>query len=172
MVEPDIPECAEFERWRGKRVLEIGCGIGTDPMNCARHGAHVTSVDLSDQSLGVARRRAEVFNLQDRIRFYQADAEHLSDYVPVEAYDLIYSFGVIHHTPHPDNVMEQLRRYLKPETTVKIMVYYRWSFKVFWILLGYGKGQFWKLDKLIATHSEAQTGCPVTYAYSRSGGRR
>ncbi len=172
MVEPHIPEFAEFERWRGKKVLEIGCGIGTDTMNFARHGAQVTSVDLSDQSLSVARRRAEVFNLQDRIRFIQADAEHLSDYVPVEPYDLIYSFGVIHHTPYPDRVLEQLRKYLKPDTTVKIMVYHRWSWKVLWILLGYGKGQFWKIDRLIAENSEAQTGCPVTYAYSRSQGRQ
>jgi len=69
-------------------------------------------------------------------------------------------------------VLEELRKYLKPETNVKIMVYNRWSWKVFWILFGYGKGQFWKLDRLIAEHSEAQTGCPVTYCYSRSSGRR
>lgn len=171
-VEPHIPEFAEFERWRGKKVLEIGCGLGTDTMNFARHGAQVTAVDLSEKSLGIARQRAEVFQLQDRIRFIQADAEHLSNYVPVEPYDLVYSFGVIHHTPNPDQVLEQVRQYLKPGTTVKIMVYHRWSWKVFWILFGYGKGKFWQLDRLIAENSEAQTGCPVTYAYSRSGGRR
>jgi hypothetical protein len=43
---------------------------------------------------------------------------------------------------------------------------------VLWILFVYGKGQFWKLDRLIATYSEAQTGCPVTYSYSRRSGRR
>jgi 2-polyprenyl-3-methyl-5-hydroxy-6-metoxy-1,4-benzoquinol methylase len=172
MVEPHIPEFAEFERWRGKKVLEIGCGIGTDTMNFARHGAQITSIDLSTESLSVARKRAEVFGLQDRIRFIHANAERLSDYVPVEPYDLIYSFGVIHHTPNPGRVLEELRKYLKPETTVKIMVYNRWSWKVFWILFGYGKGQFWKLDRLIAENSEAQTGCPVTYAYSLTQGRR
>jgi 2-polyprenyl-3-methyl-5-hydroxy-6-metoxy-1,4-benzoquinol methylase len=172
MVEYHIPGFADFERWRGKKVLEIGCGIGTDTMNFARHGAQVTSVDLSDNSLALARKRAQVFGLEDRIRFIQANAEHLTDYVPVEPYDLIYSFGVIHHTPHPDRVMEQIRQYLKPSTTVKIMVYYRWSWKVLWILLTYGKGQFWKLDKLIADNSEAQSGCPVTYVYSRKQGRR
>jgi hypothetical protein len=52
------------------------------------------------------------------------------------------------------------------------MVYNRWSWKVLWILFIYGKGQFWKLDRLIAEYSEAQTGCPVTYSYSRAGGRR
>ncbi len=171
-VEPHIPGFADFERWRGKRVLEIGCGLGTDTMNFARHGAEVTAVDLSDNSLTLARKRAQVFGLEDRIRFIQADAEHLAEYVPVEPYDLIYSFGVIHHTPHPDRVMEQLRRYLKPTTTVKIMVYNRWSWKVLWILFGYGKARFWRLNQLIAENSEAQTGCPVTYVYSRRQGRR
>src|SRR5438046_2061127 len=52
------------------------------------------------------------------------------------------------------------------------MVYNRWSWKVLWILFVYGKGQFWKLERLIADYSEAQTGCPVTYSYSRAEGRK
>jgi len=172
MVEPHIPGFAEFDRWRGKKVLEIGCGIGTDTINFARAGAQVTSVDLTEKSLEVARQRAKVFGFEDRIRFIQANAERLSDYVPVEPYDLVYSFGVIHHTPHPERVLEEIRKYVKPGTTLKIMVYNRWSWKVLWILFVYGKGQFWKLDRLIADSSEAQTGCPVTYSYSRTAGRR
>ena len=171
-VEPHIPRFADFQRWRGKKVLEIGCGIGTDTMNFARHGAQVTAVDLSEKSLEVARQRARVFGLEDRIRFIQADAEHLAELVPAEPYDLIYSFGVIHHTPHPERVIAQLPRFTKPDTTVKIMVYNRRSWKVLWILLRYGKGAFWKLDRLIADNSEAQTGCPVTYVYSRRQGAR
>lgn len=170
MVEPHIPQFADFERWRGKKVLEIGCGIGTDTINFARAGAEITSVDLSEQSLAVARQRARVFGFEDRIRFIQADAEHLGDFVPAEAYDLIYSFGVIHHTPHPERVLAQLPRFTKPDTTVKIMVYNRLSWKVLWILFRYGKGAFWKLDRLVADNSEAQTGCPVTYIYSRRQG--
>ncbi|HEX6897123.1 MAG TPA: class I SAM-dependent methyltransferase [Bryobacteraceae bacterium] len=171
-VEYHIPHFAAFERWNGKRVLEIGCGIGTDTINFARHGARVTAVDLTEKSLEVARQRARVFGLEDRITFLQANAEQLSDYVPAEPYDLIYSFGVIHHTPHPDRVLDQIRKYVTPDSTVKIMVYNRWSWKVLWILFVYGKGQFWKLNRLIADYSEAQTGCPVTYSYSRSAGRR
>ena len=171
-VEPHIPRFAEFERWRGKKVLEIGCGIGTDTVNFARHGALVTAVDLSPQSLDLARRRVEVYGLQDQVRFYSGSAEELSSFVPVEAYDLIYSFGVIHHTPHPERVVQQMRQYAKPGTVVKLMVYYRPSWKVFWILMGYGKGQFWRLKELVAKHSEAQTGCPVTYTYTRSEGRQ
>ena len=171
-VESHIPGFAEFERWRGKKVLEIGCGIGTDTMNFARHGAQVTAVDLTEKSLEVARQRARVFGLENSIRFIQANAEELSSYVPVEQYDLIYSFGVIHHTPHPERVIREIRKYARPGTSVRIMVYNRWSWKVLWILFAYGKGQFWKLDRWIAAYSEAQTGCPVTYSYSRKDGAR
>src|ERR1700677_275188 len=124
-VEPHIPEFADFEKWRGKKVLEIGCGIGTDTVNFARHGAQVTAVDLSSQSIEVARKRVDVFGLSNKVRFYNGSAEELARFVPVEAYDLIYSFGVIHHTPHPERVVEQMRQYARPGTTVKIMVYYR-----------------------------------------------
>ena len=171
-VEHHIPRFAEFGRWQGKKVLEIGCGIGTDTISFARNGAQVTAVDLTEKSLELARQRARVFGLDDRATFLQANAEKLSDYVPVQPYDLVYSFGVIHHTPHPDRVLEEIRKYVTPESTVKIMVYNRWSWKVLWILFVYGKGQFWKLNRLIAEYSEAQTGCPVTYSYSRAGGRR
>jgi 2-polyprenyl-3-methyl-5-hydroxy-6-metoxy-1,4-benzoquinol methylase len=171
LVEPHIPGFAEFEKWRGKKVLEIGCGIGTDTINFARHGARVTSVDLSEKSLELARQRTVVYGVQDRVQFYRGDAEELSELVPVEAYDLIYSFGVIHHTPHPERVLEQVRRYARPGTTVKIMVYHRRSWKVLGILLGEGRGQFWKLNDLVAKNSEAQTGCPITYTYSRREGR-
>lgn len=171
LVEPHIPRFAEFERWRGKKVLEIGCGIGTDTINFARHGAEVTAVDLSAQSLEVARKRAEVFGLSDRIRFFHGSAEDLASIVPPQPYDLLYTFGVIHHTPHPERVVEQMRSFAQPGTTIKIMVYNKLSWKVFWILMGYGKGQFWRLNELVATHSEAQSGCPVTYTYTRAEGR-
>jgi hypothetical protein len=64
-------------------------------------------------------------------------------------------------------VVRELRRYMGPKSVLKVMVYHRYSWKVFWILVRYGKGAFWKLDELVARHSEAQTGCPVTYSYSR-----
>jgi len=172
LVEPHIPAFAEFEKWKGKKVLEIGCGIGTDTINFARNGAQVTAVDLTEKALEMTRKRAEVFGVADRVRAIQANAEQISESVPVESYDLVYSFGVIHHTPSPERVLEEIRKYVTPSTTLKIMVYYRWSWKVLWILFVYGKGQFWKLDELIARYSEAQTGCPVTYSYSRKSGRR
>lgn len=166
-VEPHVPAFADFSRWAGKRVLEIGCGIGTDTVSFASAGAHVTAVDLSEKSIALARQRVEVYGLQDRVRFIHANAEELAQHLPGEAFDLVYSFGVIHHTPHPDRVMAQVKQLTKPGSTIKVMVYHQFASKVFWILLTQGLGQFWKLDELVAKHSEAQTGCPVTYSYSR-----
>ena len=170
-VEPHIPAFADFKRWQSKKVLEIGCGIGTDTMNFARAGAHVTAVDLSEESLKIAKIRANVFGL-NTIRFYQANAEELTSIIPVERYDLVYSFGVIHHTPQPEKALEQIRHYMDADSTLKIMVYHRHSWKVFWILATYGRGALHTIDNLIAQYSEAQTGCPVTYAYTRKTVKR
>ncbi|MCE9592506.1 MAG: class I SAM-dependent methyltransferase [Planctomycetes bacterium] len=170
-VEPHIPAFAEFPRWAGKRVLEIGCGIGTDTVSFASAGAHVTAVDLSEKSIELARQRVELYGLSDRVRFLHANAEQLADHLPGETFDLVYSFGVIHHTPHPQRVMTQVRKLTAPGSTVKIMVYHRYASKVFWIMLTQGYGRFWKLDDLVARHSEAQTGCPVTYSYTRQAAK-
>lgn len=171
-VEPHIPRFADFERWKGKRVLEIGCGIGTTAVSFARHGATVTAVDLTETALDIARQRAKVFDLEDRMTFYQANAEELTSVVPVEKYDLIYSFGVIHHSPNPGQILRQARQYAHPDTTLKVMVYNHYSWKALWVLLRSGKGQFWKIRELMAKHSEAQTGCPITYTYTRGQGRQ
>jgi len=171
-VEPHIPRFAQFENWSGKRVLEIGCGIGTDTISFAAAGAHVTAVDLSEKSIALASERARVYGLEDRIRFHQVNAENLAETVPIDQYDLVYSFGVIHHTPHPGRVLDQIKPYMGPESTLKVMFYYRYAWKVWWLLMTQGKGRFWDMDRLIARHSEAQTGCPITYSYSVRSGRR
>ena len=172
-VEPHIPLFAQHARWSGKRVLEIGCGLGTDTINFARAGARVTAVDLSSRSIELARERAKVFGVDDRIDFVEANAERLSDFVPPAEYDLVYSFGVIHHSPHPERVLEEIRRhYAGPRTTLKLMVYYWWSWKVFGILLTDAHGAFWRLPDAVARNSEAQTGCPVTYTYTKPSLKR
>jgi 2-polyprenyl-3-methyl-5-hydroxy-6-metoxy-1,4-benzoquinol methylase len=167
-VEPHIPGFADFPRWNGRRVLEIGCGIGTDTINFARAGAHVTAVDLSPQSIALARQRAEVFGLTDRIRFIEADAERLSTFLEPAPYDLVYSFGVIHHSPHPDRILREVRtHFVDAGSVLKVMVYHRWAWKVLAILMGEAHGAWWKLDEAVARNSEAQSGSPVTYIYSR-----
>jgi 2-polyprenyl-3-methyl-5-hydroxy-6-metoxy-1,4-benzoquinol methylase len=171
LVEPHIPAFADFERWRDKRVLEVGCGIGTDSINFARAGAHLTAVELSGESLRIAAERAEVMGVADRIRFVQANAEELTSALDGEPFDLVYSFGVVHHTPHPEKALAEIRALTAPGGTLKLMVYHRRSWKVFWIVAGQGRGRFWKTDELVAEHSEAQTGCPVTFSYTRRQGR-
>ena len=154
-VEPHIPGFAQFERWKEKRVLEVGCGIGTDTINFARAGAIVTAVDLSDESLKLARRRAETLNLKDKISFYQANAEELSTVIAVEPYDLVYSFGVIHHTPDPRRAVAELKRYMTPSSELRMMLYARNSWKNIMIEAGFDQ-------------PEAQSGCPVAFTYTNS----
>lgn len=168
-VEPHIPEFADFPRWKGKKVLEIGCGIGTDTINFARHGAQVTAIDLSEASLHLAKKRADVFGC--KIRFFHGNAEQLSTIVPVENYDLVYSFGVIHHTPNPDKVFSEILKYMGPDSTLKVMLYHKICFKMMWVIMKYGWGAFWRSDELIRKYSEAQVGCPVTYTYTKNSVR-
>jgi SAM-dependent methyltransferase len=199
-VEPHTFEFAEFDEWRRKNVLEIGCGIGTDAIEFARHGAYVAAVELSEESLKIARLRAEAngYNLRRdgyrEIRFFQGNAEELSRFLPRGCYDLIYSLGVIHHTPHPERVLLEARWYLKSPRPIpdslqgcleylklsrlgletfqggelRLLVYNRYSWKTFWVVFGrYGKGRFWKWKELVARYSEAQEGSPITYTYTK-----
>lgn len=163
-VEFHIPEFAQFEKWKDKKVLEIGCGIGTDSINFSRAGAKLTAVELSEKSLEICKKRFEVYGLA--ANFHLCNAENLSSLVPVEPYDLIYSFGVIHHTPNPEKVFEEIKKYCHKETEIRIMLYAKYSWKVLWIILKYGKGAFWKAKELVRQYSEAQENCPVTYCYS------
>lgn len=151
LVEPHIPGFSEFEKWRGKRVLEIGCGLGTAAVSFARAGADYTAIELSSESLKLARQRFEVFGLQGR--FYEGNAEQLADIVPVEPYDLVYSFGVIHHSPHPEKIVAAVQRYLKPGSEFRLMLYARHSWKNIMIEAGFDQ-------------PEAQAGCPIAFTYT------
>ncbi len=165
-VEPHIPAFADFARWRDKRVLEIGCGLGTDTVNFARAGAQVTAIDLSDQSAAIARQRLELFGLSDRATIHVGNAEELPAILPPQTFDLVYSFGVIHHSPHPRRIVEQLRQYMTPDSELRLMVYSRISYKLFWIMKEEKVWDMGRIDELVARNSEAQTGCPVTYTYT------
>lgn len=164
-VEPHIPGFAEFARWQGKDVLEIGCGIGTDSINFVRHGARLDIAELSGESLAMTRKRFEVFGL--KANFFPGNAEELDSLLPPgKQYDLIYSFGVIHHTPHPERVVAAVARRLKPGGEFRLMLYSRYCWKTLWIYLKYGWREPWNLHQLVAKYSEAQIGSPVSYVYS------
>jgi SAM-dependent methyltransferase len=165
-VEPHIPAFAEFARWKDCRVLEIGCGLGTDTVNFARAGARVTAIELSDRSADLAKRRLEVYGLSDRVTLHVGNAEELSSLVAPQTFDLVYSFGVIHHSPYPRRIVEHLMRYMGPSSELRLMVYARVSYKLFWIMHEEGEWDMGRIDELVARNSEAQTGCPVTYTYT------
>ena len=150
-AEPHIPEFADFSRWDGKKVLEIGCGLGTEAINFARHGADYTGTDLSIESLTLAQNRFKVYNQKGR--FFQGNAENLSSFVSVEKYDLVYSFGVIHHSPNPNLIIDQIYKYMDDSTILKIMLYAKNSWKNYMIDA--------ELDQ-----PEAQYGCPIANTYT------
>lgn len=152
VVEPHIPAFAEFGRWKGKRVLEIGCGIGTDATNFARAGADYTGFELSSASLELTKKRFAIFGLKGT--FYLGNAEELADIVPSQKFDLIYSFGVIHHTPNPGRVIQAAKKYLDADSEFRLMLYAKHSWKAAMIDAG--------LDQ-----PEAQSGCPIAFTYSR-----
>lgn len=119
-----IPEAADFAGARGLRVLEIGCGVGTDGAQFAKAGADYTGVDLTDAAIELARKRFELTELQGK--FVVADAERLD--FPDESFDVVYSHGVLHHTPDIDAAVREIHRVLKPGGRAIVMLYHRGSY--------------------------------------------
>jgi 2-polyprenyl-3-methyl-5-hydroxy-6-metoxy-1,4-benzoquinol methylase len=169
-VEPHIPTFADFARWCDKDVLEIGCGIGTDSVNFVRKGANLTIVELSEESMAITRTRLQLEGL--RADLINGNAEELDQLLPPgKKFDLIYSFGVIHHTPHPERVVKSITQLLKPDGEARIMVYARHSWKVLWIYARYAWREPWNWRTLVSKYSEAQIGSPVSYVYSEREAR-
>jgi len=164
-VEPHIPAFAQFDKWKGKRVLEIGCGIGTDSINFARAGAELVCVELSEESLNLCKKRFEVYGL--KARFILCNAEEINQYIKDETFDLIYSFGVIHHSPNPNIILDCIKNFCHKDTEVKIMVYSFISYKILeaWLTNGWRFG--FNFKKSIQYYAEAQLGCPVAYTYTK-----
>lgn len=162
-VEPHILEFADFEHCNGKKVLEIGCGIGTDTILFLKNGAKVTAIDLSKESLKITKSRVALYGYDANVIF--ANVEKLSEYLDIQKFDIIYSFGVLHHTPNPLDAFKEILRFMDEKTEFRFMVYHKGAFKVFQILEQYDY-DYKNVDTLIAKHSEAQEGCPVTYSYT------
>src|SRR6185503_2725620 len=107
---PWLKEAVGFDRFQNRRLLEIGFGTGTDLLQFARAGALVTGVDLTPRSIEIARRRFVIYGQQGE--FLIGDGENLS--FPDESFDVVYSFGVLHHTPDTARAIREVHRVLRP----------------------------------------------------------
>lgn len=119
-----IPGAADFANTRGLRVLEIGCGMGTDGAQFAKAGADYTGVDLTDAAIELARKRFHVSGLKGEFRVADAERLNFAD----ESFDVVYSHGVLHHTPDIDAAVREIHRVLKPGGRAIVMLYHRGSY--------------------------------------------
>ena len=119
-----IPIAADFAAARGLKVLEVGCGLGTDGAQFAEAGADYTGVDLTEAAVELARKRFELFNLSGT--FQTADAENLP--FPDDSFDLVYSHGVLHHTPDTAKAIGEVHRVLRPGGRAMVMLYHSGSY--------------------------------------------
>lgn len=106
---------------RGLRVLEVGCGMGLHTELLVRRGAMVTAIDLTEPAVETTARRLELRTLSGTVR--QADAERLP--FDDDSFDLVWSWGVIHHSSHTARIVRQISRVLTPKGEARIMVYNR-----------------------------------------------
>jgi len=119
-----IPIAADFAAARGLKLLEIGCGLGTDGAQFSEAGADYTGVDLTDAAVELARKRFELSNLPGT--FQTADAENLP--FPDESFDLVYSHGVLHHTPDTAKAIGEVHRVLRRGGRAMVMLYHSGSY--------------------------------------------
>jgi ubiquinone/menaquinone biosynthesis C-methylase UbiE len=123
-TEPEIHSFAQFSRARDKDVLEVGVGAGTDFIQWARSGARAHGIDLTQEAIDHARARLGVYGLE-AADLRQGDCESLP--YGDASFDLVYSWGVIHHTPDTFRALREIVRVTRPGGRVKVMVYNRRS---------------------------------------------
>lgn len=128
-----IPLLVPFSEAEGKKVLEIGCGNGADGAMFARNGAVYTGADLTETAVKAASRHFDIEGLDGT--FQIEDAERLS--FADESFDIVYSFGVLHHTPDPARAVKEVYRVLKPGGRAIVMLYHKRSFNYCVRILGY-----------------------------------
>jgi ubiquinone/menaquinone biosynthesis C-methylase UbiE len=172
---PWMKERIGFDHYSGKRLLEVGCGTGTDSLQFARGGAIFTGVDLTPRSLEIARKRFEVYGQAGE--FVLSDAENLN--FPDESFDVVYSFGVIHHTPDTEGAAAEIHRVLKPGGKAIVMVYHRSSL-YYWGGIIFKRGVL-RRELLKASPNELMSryvehtetnGRPLVKAYTRNEVRK
>jgi ubiquinone/menaquinone biosynthesis C-methylase UbiE len=122
-LEPYIPPFADFAASRGLNLLEIGVGLGADHQRFAAAGAHLTGIDLTERAIDHVRRRLALFGLSSTLS--TGDAEELA--FADDTFDMVYSWGVIHHSPDTPKAVAEIHRVLKKGGTARVMIYHKWS---------------------------------------------
>jgi ubiquinone/menaquinone biosynthesis C-methylase UbiE len=176
---PFLKDAIRFNEHTGKLVLEVGCGIGVDALEWHRAGNRVVCVDYNRPSVEITRARFQDAGAPGS--FIHEDAENLP--FADNSFDVIYSFGVLHHTPGTEKAIREVYRCLKPGGEAIIMLYYKWSAMVWGeVLLGRGiyQGALWKtksmadlISKYTEWDSQTETSvCPLTKVYSKREARK
>jgi len=162
-VEPFIHSIAQFTRYRGKRVLEIGVGAGTDHLQWARAGVDLYGIDLTNAGIEITQRRLDMYGLKSNLK--RVDAEIL----PFEdnSFDVVYSWGVIHHSENPQTIVSEIKRVLKPNGEFIGMFYNRRSLAgiVAWLKFALLKGKPWRSIFYVLYHYNESIG---TKAYTNA----
>lgn len=164
--EPFIYDVAQFSRHKGRRVLEIGVGAGTDHLQFARAGALCHGVDLTQAAIDITSRRLELHGLRSLRR---VDAEELP--FDDDAFDLVYSWGVIHHSEKPERIVAEAYRVLRPGGALIAMMYKRRSLYTFrlWVRHALRRGKPWtSFADVLWNHMESVGTKGYSYSELRS----
>lgn len=146
---------------KGREVLEIGCGIGSDSRYISKRGSNITSLDLSFDNVHFSLKGMEVLGLQGK--GVNADAEHLP--FKDNSFDVVYSFGVLHHTLDTQKAINEVYRVLKPKGKSVIMLYHKgYAYYALLFMHGYKKlFGVYNQDKLMSRYDST----PLSRLYSK-----
>ncbi len=166
-LEPYIFELAQFAGAAGKRVLEIGVGLGADHQQFASAGADLFGIDLTARAIEHTRRRLAAFSLNSTLSV--GDAERLV--FNENEFDVVYSWGVLHHSPDTPKTVSEVWRILKPGGTARVMIYHTWSLVGLMLWVRYallGLRPWLSLAQIYSRYLES----PGTKAYTVSEARQ
>jgi ubiquinone/menaquinone biosynthesis C-methylase UbiE len=156
-------EAMGFSKYSGRKVLEVGCGAGIDSAEFARNGARVTAVDFTDNAVSLTKQTFAEAGLTAEIM--KCDARNLK--FPDKTFDVVYSFGVLHHIPKVDGVLTEIVRVLKEEGDGIFMIYNKESLLNAYSILYLHRNEGLSEAELASKYSERNVGNPYTRLFTK-----